>query len=106
MVGGQRIPAASMAAFNAAAQPGMVGLNPANIPMPRGAAAQQQVNLPPSLSSSQFVCYSIIVQFFFFFPLLFLFLLITVETKRPWSNAKPRIPPAEETVLTRLSPIF
>ncbi|OAY78140.1 Cyclin-dependent kinase E-1 [Ananas comosus] len=43
MVGGQRIPAASMAAFNAAAQPGMVGLNPANIPMPRGAAAQQQL---------------------------------------------------------------
>uniref|UniRef100_A0A6V7QXP5 Cyclin-dependent kinase E-1 n=1 Tax=Ananas comosus var. bracteatus TaxID=296719 RepID=A0A6V7QXP5_ANACO len=43
MVGGQRIPAASMAAFNAAAQPGMVGLNPANIPIPRGAAAQQQL---------------------------------------------------------------
>lgn len=68
MVGGQRIPAAGMAAFNAAAQPGMVGLNPANIPMQRGAAAQQQVNLPPSLSSSQFVRYSIIVQSFFFFP--------------------------------------
>jgi cyclin-dependent kinase 8/11 len=41
MVGMPRVPAgANMAAFNAASQAGMAGLNPGNIPMQRGAGGQ------------------------------------------------------------------
>uniref|UniRef100_A0A0A9E1N6 Uncharacterized protein n=1 Tax=Arundo donax TaxID=35708 RepID=A0A0A9E1N6_ARUDO len=41
MVGMPRMPAgANIAAFNAASQAGMVGLNPGNIPMQRGAGGQ------------------------------------------------------------------
>ncbi|XP_038982780.1 cyclin-dependent kinase E-1-like isoform X1 [Phoenix dactylifera] len=42
MVGMQRMPGAAMAAFNIASQAGMGGVNPGNIPMQRGAAAQAQ----------------------------------------------------------------
>ncbi|XP_072962282.1 cyclin-dependent kinase E-1 [Typha angustifolia] len=40
MIGMQRMPAPGMAAFNAASQAGMGGLNPGNIPLQRGATAQ------------------------------------------------------------------
>lgn len=50
MVGMPRVPAgANMAAFNAASQAGMAGLNPGNIPMQRGQGGQSHPHQVPFL---------------------------------------------------------
>ena len=95
MVGMPRVAAGTnMAAFNAASQAGMAGLNPGNIPMQRGAGGQShphQVMSPFSLCWGRRDCgrtYRWCVQ-------------QTVEKEGwPRDDAKPWVSSAEEAVLT------